>query len=84
MIGPRRSAQPPPPSVPLDRDPCIMSRFILPPLQFSMARLDSVKNLTGLVEWFGKNARLRELCNLVIVGGNVQTRLCKVSSVVRS
>lgn len=36
-----------------------------------MARLDHVKNLTGLAEWFGGNKRLRELCNLVIVGGVV-------------
>lgn len=34
-----------------------------------MARLDTVKNMTGLVEWYGKNARLRNLVNLVIVGG---------------
>nr|GMC70992.1 sucrose synthase 5-like [Ipomoea batatas] len=38
------------------------------PIIFSMARLDTVKNLTGLTEWFGKNKRLRELVNLVIVG----------------
>lgn len=35
-----------------------------------MARLDRVKNLTGLVEWYGKNSRLRELANLVVVGGD--------------
>ena len=40
------------------------------PIIFSMARLDRVKNLTGLVEWFGKNSRLRELVNLVVVGGD--------------
>ncbi|KAI9072449.1 hypothetical protein K1719_045593 [Acacia pycnantha] len=39
------------------------------PIIFSMARLDVVKNLTGLVEWYGKNKRLRNLANLVIVGG---------------
>lgn len=33
-----------------------------------MARLDTVKNLTGLTEWYGKNKRLRDLVNLVIVG----------------
>ena len=32
-----------------------------------MARLDRVKNITGLVEWYGKNAHLRELVNLVVV-----------------
>jgi sucrose synthase len=40
------------------------------PIIFSMARLDRVKNLSGLVELYGKNARLRELANLVIVGGD--------------
>jgi sucrose synthase len=40
------------------------------PIIFSMARLDRVKNLTGLVEFYGKNARLRELVNLVIVCGD--------------
>ncbi|KAE9596113.1 putative sucrose synthase [Lupinus albus] len=39
------------------------------PIIFSMARFDVVKNLTGLVEWYGKNKRLRNLVNLVIVGG---------------
>ena len=34
-----------------------------------MARLDTVKNLTGLVEWYGRSRRLRNLVNLVIVGG---------------
>ncbi|XP_044506436.1 sucrose synthase 7-like isoform X2 [Mangifera indica] len=38
------------------------------PIIFSMARLDVVKNLTGLTEWYGKNKKLRELVNLVIVG----------------
>ncbi|OEL36626.1 Sucrose synthase 1 [Dichanthelium oligosanthes] len=40
------------------------------PIIFSMARLDRVKNMTGLVEMYGKNARLRELANLVIVAGD--------------
>lgn len=34
-----------------------------------MARLDTVKNLTGLVEWYGTNKRLKSLVNLVVVGG---------------
>ncbi len=41
------------------------------PILFTMARLDRVKNLTGLVEWFGRNERLRSLVNLVVVGGIV-------------
>nr|ADY68844.1 sucrose synthase [Gossypium barbadense] len=40
------------------------------PILFTMARLDRAKNLTGLVEWYGKNAKLRELANLVVVGGD--------------
>jgi len=40
------------------------------PIIFSMARLDQVKNMTGLVEWFAKNKRLRELVNLVVVAGD--------------
>ncbi|KAF8036113.1 hypothetical protein BT93_C1957 [Corymbia citriodora subsp. variegata] len=40
------------------------------PIIFTMARLDRVKNLTGLVEWYGKNPKLRELANLVVVGGD--------------
>ena len=41
------------------------------PILFSMARLDRVKNLTGLVELYAKSERLRAACNLVIVGGIV-------------
>ncbi|KAK9947939.1 hypothetical protein M0R45_003534 [Rubus argutus] len=40
------------------------------PILFTMARLDRVKNITGLVEWYGKNAKLRELVNLVVVAGD--------------
>ncbi|KAI3794400.1 hypothetical protein L1987_37031 [Smallanthus sonchifolius] len=39
------------------------------PIIFSMARLDTVKNITGLTEWFGENKRLRSLVNLVVVAG---------------
>ncbi|KAL3625266.1 SAGA histone acetylase and TREX-2 complexes component [Castilleja foliolosa] len=40
------------------------------PILFTMARLDRVKNLTGLVESYAKNPKLRELVNLVVVGGD--------------
>ena len=40
-----------------------------------MARLDRVKNLTGLVEWFAASSRLRGLVNLVIVGGTIDPTL---------
>ena len=39
------------------------------PILFSMARLDRVKNLTGLADMYGRCARLRAAANLVIVGG---------------
>ncbi|KAI8523866.1 hypothetical protein RHMOL_Rhmol13G0105300 [Rhododendron molle] len=39
------------------------------PIIFSMARLDTVKNISGLTEWYGKNRRLRNLVNLVVVAG---------------
>ncbi|KAJ7538270.1 hypothetical protein O6H91_11G040900 [Diphasiastrum complanatum] len=43
------------------------------PILFSMARLDRVKNMTGLVEWYGKNSRLRNLVNLVVVAGDIDS-----------
>ncbi|KAM3114826.1 sucrose synthase [Phormidesmis sp. 146-33] len=39
---------------------------------FSMARLDRIKNLTGLVEIFGKNKELQERCNLILVAGKLR------------
>lgn len=44
------------------------------PIIFSMARLDHVKNMTGLVESFGKNSKLRELVNLVVVAGYIDVK----------
>lgn len=44
------------------------------PIIFSMARLDRVKNLTGLVECYAKNSKLRELVNLVVVGGYIDVK----------
>lgn len=41
------------------------------PLLFSMARMDRIKNLTGLVQWFGENEALRGLANLLLVGGHI-------------
>lgn len=41
------------------------------PTLFTMARLDRVKNLTGLVEMYGRSEKLQELVNLVIVGGEI-------------
>lgn len=39
-----------------------------------MARLDKVKNLTGLVSWFANNKKLQGLVNLVLVGGIVDPK----------
>lgn len=39
------------------------------PLIFLMSRLDKVKNVTGFVEWYGKNQRLRELANVFLIAG---------------
>lgn len=41
------------------------------PIIFSMARLDRVKNITGLVECYGKNPKLRSLADLVVVAGYI-------------
>jgi len=42
----------------------------LPPI-FSIARLDRIKNLTGLVEAYGRSERLRRQANLVIVASTL-------------
>ncbi|MED6171909.1 Sucrose synthase 2 [Stylosanthes scabra] len=44
------------------------------PIIFSMARLDRVKNISGLVESFAKNSKLRELVNLVVVAGYIDVK----------
>ncbi|XP_075509655.1 sucrose synthase 2 [Primulina tabacum] len=44
------------------------------PIIFSMARLDRVKNITGLVELYAKNEELRGLANLVIIAGYLDVK----------
>jgi sucrose synthase len=39
---------------------------------FSMARLDRIKNLTGLAECFGMSKALQEHCNLILVAGKLR------------
>jgi sucrose synthase len=39
---------------------------------FSMARLDRIKNMTGLAEIFGKSKELQERCNLILVAGKLR------------
>jgi sucrose synthase len=41
------------------------------PLIFTLARLDHIKNLTGLVDWFGASPRLRRCANLLVVAGHI-------------
>lgn len=38
---------------------------------FTMARLDHIKNITGLIEAFGMSASLRERCNLIVAAGTI-------------
>ncbi|XP_034227558.1 sucrose synthase 3 isoform X2 [Prunus dulcis] len=47
------------------------------PLLFSMARLDRVKNISGLVECYAKNPKLRDLVNLVVVAGYIDVKKSK-------
>ncbi|XP_073314494.1 sucrose synthase 2-like [Primulina huaijiensis] len=44
------------------------------PIIFSMARLDKVKNISGLVELYAKNDKLRELANLVVIAGYLNVK----------
>lgn len=41
------------------------------PLLFTMARLDRIKNIAGLVEWFGASETLRREANLLVISGYV-------------
>lgn len=41
------------------------------PLIFTMARLDRIKNLTGLVEWYAASQDLRDRANLLVIGGYI-------------
>jgi sucrose synthase len=41
------------------------------PLLFTMARMDRIKNITGLVDWFAHSPELRERANLLLVSGHV-------------
>lgn len=41
------------------------------PVILTMARLDRIKNLTGLARLYGQNTELRELANLLIIGGYI-------------
>lgn len=41
------------------------------PLIFTMARMDRIKNITGLTEWYGATQQLRKHANLLVIGGYI-------------
>jgi sucrose synthase len=41
------------------------------PIILTIARLDRIKNLTGLVRLFGSNQNLRDRANLLVIGGHI-------------
>ncbi|WP_303901038.1 sucrose synthase [Thiohalomonas denitrificans] len=41
------------------------------PVIFTMARLDQIKNISGLVEWYSRSPNLREQANLLVIAGHV-------------
>ena len=53
--------------------PDVRGAFRVPdrPLLFTMARLDRIKNITGLVRWYAEDPALREAANLLVVAGHV-------------
>jgi len=48
---------------------CIQDRD--KPLVFAMSRLDQIKNMTGLLDWYGRSRELREEASLFMVGGYI-------------
>jgi sucrose synthase len=41
------------------------------PVLFTMARMDQIKNITGLVRWYGECSELRDSANLLVVAGHI-------------
>ena len=41
------------------------------PIIFTLARMDHIKNVTGLVEWYAQNAKLRTEANLLVAAGHI-------------
>jgi len=41
------------------------------PILFTMARMDQIKNITGLVRWYGECPELRDSANLLLVAGHI-------------
>ena len=38
---------------------------------FPLARLDKIKNITSLVEWYGQSEELQKIANLILVAGKI-------------
>ncbi|MGD8743115.1 MAG: sucrose synthase [Granulosicoccaceae bacterium] len=43
------------------------------PLIFTMARLDHIKNIAGMVEWYANSEELRESANLLVIAGHTDS-----------
>ncbi len=43
------------------------------PIIFTMARLDRIKNLTGLVEWYARSPELQAKANLLVIAGHIHS-----------
>ncbi len=43
------------------------------PILFTIARLDIIKNITGLVDWYGNSTHLRREANLLVIAGYVDS-----------
>jgi len=43
------------------------------PLIYTMARMDKIKNIPGLVDWFGRCPELRERANLLVISGHADS-----------
>ncbi|MGK7872808.1 MAG: sucrose synthase [Xenococcaceae cyanobacterium] len=59
-----------------DTDPAHIFGYLDEPQKrpiFSMARLDQIKNLTGLAECFGQSLELQKHCNLILIAGKLHT-----------
>ncbi|VAX12982.1 sucrose synthase [hydrothermal vent metagenome] len=41
------------------------------PLLFTMARMDRIKNITGLIEWYAGSPELRSTANLLVISGHI-------------
>jgi len=43
------------------------------PIIFTMARMDRIKNIVGLVEWYGRSTALRQEANLLVASGYIDS-----------